>query len=159
MDKHKNLFAGSGELQQVVKHLERNLQFLLVAKEGGNEQQLPIEERLMKALDLPNQQEFQALLTRLDPGGKPGQMLRELALQITQQKDQSVDPVVIARPYLIDVQHIRAHFAFLRDSAVPRHRIDLWKMLSRALIQYERILRGIEFQSISLHFRVFICLN
>ena len=96
----------------------------------------------MKALDLPNQQEFQALLTRLDPGGRPGQMLRDLAVQITQQKDQSVDPVVISRPYLIDVQHIRSHFAFLRDSAVPRHRIDLWKMLSRALVQYERILRG-----------------
>ena len=138
----------------MVKHLEKELKFLLVTNNEEEEASTAnIEERLMKALDLPNQQEFQALLTRLDPGGKPGQMLRELALQITQQKDQSVDPVVIARPYLIDVQHIRAHFAFLRDSAVPRHRIDLWKMLSRALIQYERILRGIEFQSISLHFQ------
>ena len=142
MDKHKNLFAGSGELQQVVKHLERNLQFLLVAKEGGNEQQLPIEERLMKALDLTDQQEFQTLLTRLDSSGRPSEVLRELALQIRQQREQCVDPVVSARPYLIDAEHIRAHFAFLRDTAVPRHRLDLWKMLARALVQYERILRG-----------------
>ncbi len=140
------MLTGSGELQQVVKHLERNLQFLLVAKEGEasetNEQQLPIEERLMKALDLTDQQEFQTLLTRLDPTGRPSEMLRELAFQIKQQKEQSVDPVVSARPYLIDADHIRAHFAFLRETAVPRHRLDLWKMLARALVQYERILRG-----------------
>lgn len=131
------------ELEEVMENLEKNLGFLLMT--GGQEEDPPVRpeerrERLRKALDLSDDQELRALLSSLRPV-KPREVTNELARKIRSHKVQSVDPSTV-RTYLTDASTIRAHFGRFKDTAVPPIRLRLWKMLSRALIQYERILRG-----------------
>ena len=135
------LVLDSPELDQVMDRLEKDLGFLLMA--DGSDPPKDRQERLKKALDLTDDQEFRAVLSNLR-SIQPAKVTRELTERIGLQKSRkasSLDPSA-ARAYLTDVSSIRAHFRRFKETAVPRVRLQLWAMLSRALIQYERILRG-----------------
>ncbi|KZS13586.1 putative Dynein regulatory complex protein 1 [Daphnia magna] len=126
----------SKQLEQVVVRLEKNLQFLT---DTISEVDSP-KERLMKALDIPDEHEFHVLLT--DMHSVPdSDILKELACYIQQQRSRPADQPVTTRRYLADAATIRNHFELFKETAVPKKRLDMWKMLARALVQYERILR------------------
>lgn len=133
----------SPELEEVINHLEKELRFLLTS--NSDTTALDRQEKLKKALDLPDDQEFRAILYGLASSSKRGcdsEVLKDLAQRIRMQRTQSVTDPATTRAYLADPISIRAHFGSFKETAVPRVRLDLWKMLSKALIQYERLLRG-----------------
>lgn len=99
------------------------------------------KERLMKALDLTDEQEFRALLTSILTVPDKD-VMKELACFLHQQRSRPADQPASSRRYLVDAASIRAHFSLFKETAVPKTRMDMWKLLSRALIKYERILRG-----------------
>lgn len=127
----------SKQLEQVVVRLEKNLRFLT---DTISEVDSP-KERLMKALDIPDEHEFHVLLTAMH-SVPDSDILKELACYIQQQRSRPADQPVTTRRYLADAATIRNHFELFKETAVPKKRLDMWKMLARALVQYERILRG-----------------
>lgn len=110
-----------------------------------NDTVLPIDgstkERLMKVLDIPDETEFRVLLTTMR-SVMDRDLVKELSSFIRHQQSRPADQPVTSRRYLMDPGTIRAHFSRFKETAVPKKRLDMWKMLARALIQYERILRG-----------------
>ena len=130
--------SGQGQLEGVVDYLEMDLQFLL--KTEGDE--LPaakdpadVKAQLMTALDVRSEREFQEMVDRLSYAN-PRTLVTQLRRFKQDQQSASRTPRGPLNP-----QRIRQHFDAVQQ-AVPKSRIDLWKMLSRALIRYERILQG-----------------
>ena len=122
----------------MVDYLEMDLQFLL--KTEGDE--LPaakdpadVKAQLMTALDVRSEREFQEMVDRLSYAN-PRTLVTQLRRFKQDQQSASRTPRGPLNP-----QRIRQHFDAVQQ-AVPKSRIDLWKMLSRALIRYERILQG-----------------
>ena len=139
--------VGAKEANEVIDRLEKNLKFLTetVPNIEGT------KERLMKVLDIPDEHEFRLLLKTMQTV-PDSEFVKELACYIHQQRARPADQPATSRLYLVDPATIRAHFSLFKETAVPKSRLDLWKMLSRALIQYERILRGNQFESITPKF-------
>lgn len=118
--------------------LEKHLQFLVIDSQRNA---ATAKERLMKVFDITDESVFHSLLTRMR-GIADCDLLKELACFVHQQQSRPADQPVSSRRYLTDVATIRAHFSQFKETAVPKKRLDMWKMLARALIQYEMILRG-----------------
>lgn len=110
-----------------------------------NDTVLPIDgstkEKLMKVLDIPDETEFRVLLTTMR-SVMDRDLVKELSSFIHHQQSRPADQPVTSRRYLMDAGTIRSHFSRFKETAMPKKRMDMWKMLARALIQYERILRG-----------------
>jgi hypothetical protein len=130
-------YKDAKDLDAEVVRLDKNLKFLTDTVASVDN----AKERLMKALDIPDEHEFRILLSamRLVPDSD---LMKELACYIHQQRSRPADQPVTTRFYLADVATIRSHFQLFKETAVPKKRLDMWKMLARALIQYEQILRG-----------------
>lgn len=124
----------------MIDRLEKNLKFLTETVPNAESS----KERLMKVFDIPDEHEFRILLKSMQKV-PDSDIMKELACYIHEQRARPADQPATSRRYLVDAGTIRAHFALFKESAVPKSRLDMWKMLSRALIQYERILRGNEF--------------
>ena len=140
-------------MDRVVDCLETDLQFML--KELGNatqEDRVQVKEQLKKVLpvnltrpqltqrchqvlNMSSEQDFLQMLDQLSYS-KPGSLTSDLSHFKEGHKCSSQS----ARAQL-SARRIRQHFDGYRQ-VVPKSRIDMWKMLSRALIQYERILTG-----------------
>lgn len=121
-----------------MSRLENHVSFLVTDtfRQIGN-----VKERLMKMLDIPDENAFRVLLTSLK--SVPDRyVIKELTLYVDRQQRRPVDLPETSRQYLSDPASIRAYFADFKETAMPKNRLDMWKMLARALIQYERILRG-----------------
>ncbi len=129
------------EFDQALNHIEKDLKFLMVNKDEEEAVGQSRRDRLKKALDVTDDQDFRSLMSGLGPTKNPAEITKELANRIRIQRTQSVD-IAATRSYLTDAATIRTHFGRFKETAVPRARLELWKMLSKALIQYERILRG-----------------
>lgn len=86
-------------------------------------------------LNVRSEREFQEMLDRLSYANP-----RSLITQLRRFKDQQKSASQTLRGPL-NPQRIREHFTAVRE-AVPKTRIDMWKILSKALIRYERILQG-----------------
>ena len=86
-------------------------------------------------LDLSSEQEYQSLLCQL-MHSKPPSLMSDLAQYLDQRNGVSAD-----RRDLLDGDEMRKHFQRYQET-VPKCRVDMWKMLSRALVHYERILQG-----------------
>lgn len=127
-------------MEDVISYLEKDLKFLLIRPNGTPAFHGPAEERLMKTLDVPDRQEFECLLQKLGSVHEK-EVMFNLTEFVRRHHSRKVDDSK-TRPYLANTQTIRAFFEQFKENAMPRTRLDMWKMLSRALIQYERILRG-----------------
>lgn len=121
-----------------MKRLETHVAFLMT---DDIQQIVDVKERLMKVLDVPDENAFRVLLTRMK-SVPDRHVIKELTMYIDGQQRQPVDLPETSRSYLSDAASIRAFFSNLKSTAIPKNRLDMWKMLSRALIQYEQILRG-----------------
>lgn len=143
------LFSEHKNLEEVVSHLEKELKFLLIRPDGNPAVSGTLCERLMKTLDVPDQQEFEILLKKLASFPEKESMFH-LTEFVRRHHSRKVDDTK-TRPYLTDPQSIRDFFEQYKKNAVPRNRLDMWKMLSRALVQYETILRG-NIHSISTYY-------
>lgn len=131
---------GQKNYEDVMGHLEKELKFLLIRPDESPAVNGTRCERLMKTLDIPDQQEFETLLQKL--GSIPEkEIMAQLTEFVRRHHSRNVDDTK-TRHYLTDANSIRSFFERYGENAVPRNRLDMWKMLARALIQYERILRG-----------------
>nr|CAH0109653.1 unnamed protein product [Daphnia galeata] len=124
------------DLDKEIERLEKNLKFLTDAVVCADNP----KERLMKALDIPDEHEFRVMLSSIR-SVPDSELMKELACYVHLQRSRPADQPVTSRRYLTDAAAIRSHFELFKETAVPKKRLDMWKMLARALIQYERILR------------------
>jgi hypothetical protein len=131
------LFKDLKDLDKEIERLEKNLKFLTDAVVCADNP----KERLMKALDFPDEHEFRVMLSSIR-SVPDSELMKELACYVHLQRSRPADQPVTSRRYLTDAAAIRSHFELFKETAVPKKRLDMWKMLARALIQYERILRG-----------------
>lgn len=131
--------------------LEKHLKFLVIDSQWNA---ATAKERLMKVFDITDESVFHSLLTRMR-GIADCDLLKELACFVHQQQSRPADQPVSSRRYLTDVATIRAHFSQFKETAVPKKRLDMWKMLARALIQYEMILRGNHQSKLNLKYCLF----
>ena len=157
---------GSGQtLEDVVAQLEVDLRFLL--DEGSGEESAkgrharPKRQKLcqqmmkvnfclkddanvfdkssrmtVQTLGLADEHEWQEFVDEMSRSTRSS-LLKDVTLFIEKKVNESS----CKRSFLMDPAAARRHFHSYRD-VVPLARIDLWTMLTRALIEYERILKG-----------------
>ena len=147
------MFTEHKNLDEVIQHLENELKFLLIRPDGNPTVSGTLCEQLMKTLDVPDLQEFETLLKKLASVPEKETMLH-LTEFVRRHHSRKVHDAK-TRPYLTDPQTIREFFEQFKKNALPRSRLDMWKMLARALVQYERILRGNSLSKLT-HFRFYI---
>lgn len=91
-----------------------------------------------QTLGLADEHEFQEFVDEMSRSATRSSLLKDVAAFI----DKKVNESSCHRHFLKDPAAARQHFQNYKD-VVPLARIDLWTMLTRALIEYERILKGL----------------
>ena len=110
----------------------------------------------LQTLGLADDREFQEFLDEMSQCA-PQTLLKDVIEYIRRRVQPMDEYHMTTGCYLVSPACARHHFLSYKE-AIPQARIDLWNMLTRGLIEYERILKGkqINFGTILEQFRKYL---